>query len=99
MKIVFYSTNSNLYNCEDFETKTIPSCASRWDLLAEEYSEHEFYILTQLPGMFMLDLQKENVVANDFWQYMTNEKMLKTRYVDAIELIDFSFNQSMLRKG
>ena len=36
------------------------------------------------------ELQKENVVAKDFWQYMSNENMLKTRYVDAIELIDFS---------
>lgn len=74
MKIVFYSTNSNLYNCEDFETKTIPSCASRWDLLAEEYSKHEFYILTQLPGMFMLDLQKKSVLKSKNVQYIISKK-------------------------
>ena len=36
------------------------------------------------------ELQKEDVGASDLWQYMKNEKILKTRYVDAIELIDFS---------
>ena len=49
----------------------------------------------EVENILKSELQKENVVANDFWQYMTNEKMLKTRYVDAIELIDFSLNSRL----
>lgn len=36
------------------------------------------------------ELQKESITARDLWQYRSNEDILKTRYVDAIELIDFS---------
>lgn len=31
----------------------------------------------EVENILKSELQKENVVANDFWQYMTNEKMLK----------------------
>ena len=62
MRILFYSTNSSLYDGEKILTKTLPSWAEQWDSLAKKQPEHEFVIASQLPGMFMLDL-KGNEIA------------------------------------
>lgn len=45
---------------------------------------------SEIENILKDELQKESVTARDLWQYMSNEDILKTRYVDAIELIDFS---------
>lgn len=57
MKIVFYSTNSNFYNGKNFHIKNIPSCANQLEQLAQKYIEDEFFVVTQFPGMFLLDLE------------------------------------------
>lgn len=56
MRILFYSTSSSLYDGEHIFSKTLPSWAEQWDFLAEKHPEHEFIIASQLPGMFLLDL-------------------------------------------
>ena len=61
MRILFYSTNSSLYDGEKILTKTLPSWAEQWDSLAKKQPEHEFVIASQLPGMFMLDLMGNEI--------------------------------------
>ena len=61
MRILFYSTNSSLYDGEKILTKTLPSWAEQWDSLAKKHPEHEFVIASQLPGMFMLDLMGNEI--------------------------------------
>ena len=56
MNIIYYSTNSNQFNPEDFSIRSLPSKASEWDSLAQKYPEHTFFIYTQLPGTFLIDL-------------------------------------------
>lgn len=63
MTIVFYSTNSNVYEGKDFDVKSFPSNADRWQYLAQKYSEHKFVFVTQLPGMFLLDLEANDMLC------------------------------------
>ncbi|WP_407428248.1 ATP-grasp domain-containing protein [Treponema sp.] len=62
MRILFYSTSSNTYDGKAIKTNTLPSWKEQWESLAENHPEHQFIIATQLPGMFLLDLQ-ENEIA------------------------------------
>ena len=61
MKILFYSTNSNHFDGNTFKIKTIPSCKTQWEQLCNIYPEHEFIVITQLPAMFLLDLENNSV--------------------------------------
>jgi len=61
MKIVIYSTNSNYFKEEELKTKYLPSCKEQIDKLCKKYSEHQFVIVTQLPGSFLLDLDQREI--------------------------------------
>lgn len=61
MKILFYSTNSNHFDGNTFKINTLPSWKNQWEQLCNIYPEHEFIIITQLPGMFLLDLENNSV--------------------------------------
>lgn len=53
MKIVFYSTNSNIFDSETFKIDVRPSNENKFLAFTKKYSEHEFICVTQSPGMFM----------------------------------------------
>lgn len=61
MRILFYSTTSNVYDGANIKTQTFPSWKDQWDLLASLQSENEIIIATQLPGMFTLDLEGNEI--------------------------------------
>ena len=61
MKILFYSTNSNHFDGNTFKINTLPSWKNQCEQLCTIYPEHEFIIITQLPGMFLLDLKNNSV--------------------------------------
>ncbi|MBR0495579.1 MAG: hypothetical protein IJJ71_05335 [Treponema sp.] len=61
MRILFYSTSSNLYDDEAIKTITLPSFTEQWDFLAENHGEHEFLIASQLPAMFLADVSGNNI--------------------------------------
>lgn len=61
MNIVFYSTNSNSYNGEETVINTFPLRSSCLDSLASDFPQHKFFVVTQLPGSFVLDLDKNQV--------------------------------------
>ncbi|MCR5762210.1 MAG: ATP-grasp domain-containing protein [Treponema sp.] len=61
MTVVIYSTNSNVYIGNDFDVKTFPLNASRWECLAKSLPEHKFIICTQMPGMFLLDVRGNDI--------------------------------------
>lgn len=71
MKILFYSTNSNVFDAKALDTKVTPSYARRLEELAQSFPEHEFFVVTQLPGDFLLDLDDG----------MIREKSASVRYV------------------
>ena len=62
MTIVFYSTNSNVYEGKDFDVQSFPLNAERWQSFAKAYPKHRFIIVTQMPGMFLLDVKENDVL-------------------------------------
>ena len=65
MRILFYSTSSNVYDGEAITTTTLPSFTSQWDFLADEHSENDFLIATQLPAMFLCDVEGNNIAESE----------------------------------
>ena len=61
MRILFYSTSSNRYDGSLIKTAAFPAWAEQWDALAHSHAEHEFIIATQLPGMFLLDVEGNGI--------------------------------------
>lgn len=63
MRILFYSTNSNIYKGENFNIKNFPTMQEQFESLAKKYSKHTFIASSSLPGMFLFDLN-ENEILN-----------------------------------
>lgn len=87
MRILFYSTNSNRYDGEKTNLRTLPSFAGQWENLAEKHPEHHFLIATQLPGTFLLDV-KNNEIA----QKAKNIEYFLTEDDDEEKIADFLFS-------
>lgn len=60
MNIVFFSTNSNIFNQNSMTIRTFPCCREQWKAFAENHPEHNFTILVEKPGMFLLDYDDLN---------------------------------------
>ncbi len=69
MRIVFYSTNSNAFNEETFKIKVMPQNASGFSALCLAHPEHDFFCVTQKPGMFL----PEEVLGADGAAYLPLE--------------------------
>ena len=65
MRILFYSTSSNIYDGEAITTTTLPSWTEQWDFLAGKHKEHEILIATQLPAMFLCDVKGNSIVESE----------------------------------
>ena len=53
MRIIFYSTNSNIFDEENFKIKVMPINAATFSNFCKAHPEHEFFCVTQKPGMFL----------------------------------------------
>lgn len=53
MKIVFFSSNSNIFNEQTYLIKTMPCWQSLWDSFINAHKEHEFICISQKPALFM----------------------------------------------
>ena len=53
MRIIFYSTNSNIFDEENFKIKVMPKNAATFSNFCKSHPEHEFFCVTQKPGMFL----------------------------------------------
>jgi biotin carboxylase len=62
MKIVLYNTASSKFDGRYSSTTVFPKKTDEWDKLASSYPEHEFILVTKIPGMFTLDM-KVNEIA------------------------------------
>ena len=65
MRIVFYSTCSNLYDETAVSSFASPSFSEQWDFLAEKHPEYEFIIATQMPGMFLVDCVGDEILKSE----------------------------------
>lgn len=53
MRIVFYSTNSNIFDETTFKISVMPENAASFEAFCQSHPEHEFFCLSQKPGMFL----------------------------------------------
>ena len=53
MRIVFFSTNSNVFDEETFKINVMPRNEEAFSEFAAAHPENEFFCLTQKPGMFL----------------------------------------------
>lgn len=53
MNIVFYSNNSNYFDSESFLINTLSSWQEEFEQLQKNHPEHNFFAVTQKPGMFL----------------------------------------------
>ncbi len=63
MRIVFYNTMSNVFESAYDHNTCYPTRGSEWDRLAQQYPQHEFILVSKLPGMYLLDMKDGNVVC------------------------------------
>ena len=63
MKILFYNSNTNNTDVANFCYSFFPSAKTDFENLAEKYPEHEFFVVTQKPGVFLLDLENGEFVS------------------------------------
>lgn len=86
MKIALFSSNSNHFDGSKISTKTLPTCKEQLDKLTQDFPEHEFVIVTQLPGTFLLDLDKDSIKEkSERIKYVIIEK--NTSYEDFAQKI------------
>ena len=53
MRVVFYSTNSNVFEDETFKINVMPENAVAFQNFCASHPEDEFFCVTQKPGMFL----------------------------------------------
>ena len=56
MRIAFYSSNPNKYDFQSDERTRFPTFFSEWEVILRRFSEYEFFVISQLPSPFLLDL-------------------------------------------
>ncbi len=56
MRIVFYSTNSNIFNEETYKIKVMPSNTQAFTDFCALHPENDFFCVTQKPGMFLPEI-------------------------------------------
>lgn len=74
MRIVFYNSNSNYFNPKIVHIKTMPSWAEEWEAVAYQFPEHEFFIVTMLPSMFLMDYENDSLKKARGIKYLVLEK-------------------------
>ena len=62
MRIVFYSTNSNVFDDETFKINVMPQNAAAFEKFCMAHPEHEFFCVTQKPGMFLPETTSDNQI-------------------------------------
>lgn len=66
MRIVFYSTNSNVFDEDTFKISVMPRNAVSFEDFCRAHPGHEFFCLTQKPGMFLPEQFEDSQGASSF---------------------------------
>ena len=81
MRIVFYSTNSNIFSEETFKISVMPQNTESFQDFCKAHPEDEFFCLTQKPGMYMpesavpqIHCLPQNTDTESFADYIINLK-------------------------
>lgn len=84
MKIVFYSSNANRFD-GTLTTTHLPALSTGWQTLAKKHPEHEFIIVAQKPGAFLLDTDGENIIVpSSVETHILSEELSASKVAEAI---------------
>lgn len=62
MNIVFFASNTVEFPALDHEIKTLPQRKDEWEDLCTLFPDDRFYVVTQLPSPFLIDIDKDMVL-------------------------------------
>lgn len=63
MTIVFYSTNSDIFNKDTYLIKTFPSWTDLWNIFINQNSKNDFFCVSQLPSLFLPE--NNTIICNE----------------------------------
>lgn len=79
MKILFYSSNSNYFDYNTFKIYSYPTCKMDFEKLQNDFPQHEFFVVAELPAMFLIDLENNGTVEKSknvkYFIYNSEEKI------------------------
>ncbi|SEP84440.1 ATP-grasp domain-containing protein [Treponema bryantii] len=73
MRIVFYSTNSNVFDEDTFKINVMPSNASAFKDFCAVHSDDDFFCVTQKPGMFLPEFDSSEGDTKSQIHYLPQE--------------------------
>ena len=85
MKILFYSSNSNYFDYNTFKIFSYPTCKMDFEKLQNDFSQHEFFVVAELPAMFLIDIENNGTVEKS-----SNVKYFIFNSEEKISVKDFS---------
>ena len=79
MKILFYSSNSNYFDYNTFKIYSYPTCKMDFEKIQNDFPQHEFFVVAELPAMFLIDLENNGTVEKSknvkYFIYNSEEKI------------------------
>ena len=79
MKILFYSSNSNYFDFNTFKIFSYPTSKMDFEKLQNDFPQHEFFVVAELPAMFLIDLENNGTVEKSknvkYFIYNSEEKI------------------------
>ena len=85
MKILFYSSNSNYFDYNTFKIFSYPTCKMDFEKLQNDFPQHEFFVVSELPAMFLIDIENNGTVEK-----FSNVKYFIFNSEEKISVKDFS---------
>lgn len=85
MKILFYSSNSNYFDYNTFKIFSYPTCKMDFEKLQNDFPQHEFFVVAELPAMFLIDIENNGTVEK-----ASNVKYFIFNSEEKISVKDFS---------
>lgn len=79
MKFLLYSSNSNYFDYNTFKIYSYPTCKMDFEKLQNDFPQHEFFVVVELPAMFLIDLENNGTVEKSknvkYFIYNSEEKI------------------------
>ena len=85
MKILFYSSNSNYFDYNTFKIFSYPTSKMDFEKLQNDFPQHEFFVVAELPAIFLIDLENNGTVEK-----ASNGKYFIFNSEEKISVKDFS---------
>ena len=85
MKFLFYSSNSNYFDYNTFKIFSYPTCKMDFEKLQNDFPQHEFFVVAELPAMFLIDIENNGTVEKS-----SNVKYFIFNSEEKISVKDFS---------